>query len=292
MRNLWPASVTVPNSQPDRGLRPGRRPWRRLRLADLMMDRGQKKVCFSKGFGPLNKSLKKLRTSSRLPPAWLDRECARGRRGGNKERLALTWRRARLQSLGNRKAHRLWKSNPQPKGRREKPNYFWHCVFSQKSAESSHTTAWNSTVPSHFNPCRTRPHSISPQWWQKVGIRYEWTTRECGRILSSVTVADPGKTRNQRDPENHQLEVVQHVSDRSCHTSHNVIQIKTLNSLWPAITTSIKSPCCNSLPSVRRCSSCSEVGWCLKSRIFSPAPTTLHSGAWTHRQDQRMDNGT
>lgn len=56
-------------------------------------------------------------TSSRLPPAWLDSECVRGRRGGNSERLVLTWRRARLQLLGSWKAQRLWKSNPQPEER-------------------------------------------------------------------------------------------------------------------------------------------------------------------------------
>lgn len=52
---------------------------------------------------------------------------------------------------------------------------------------------------------------------------------------------------------------------------------------WPAMTTSMRSPCCNSSWSVRRCSNCSEAGWCLNSRIFSPAPTTQQSGAWTHR---------
>lgn len=31
-----------------------------------------------------------LLTSSRLPPACLDRECVRGRLGGNRERLVLT----------------------------------------------------------------------------------------------------------------------------------------------------------------------------------------------------------
>lgn len=55
---------------------------------------------------------------------------------------------------------------------------------------------------------------------------------------------------------------------------------------WPAMTTSMRSPSCNSSWSVRRCSNCSEAGWCLNSRIFSPAPTTQQSGAWTHRWSQ------
>ena len=44
----------------------------------------------------------------------------------------------------------------------------------------------------------------------------------------------------------------------------------------------MRSPLCSSSWSVRRCSSCSEAGWCLNNRIFSPAPTMLQSGAWTH----------
>lgn len=55
-------------------------------------------------------------TSSRLPPAWLVSEWLRGGRRGNSEKLVLTCRRARLQSLDSRKAQRLWKSNPQPGG--------------------------------------------------------------------------------------------------------------------------------------------------------------------------------
>lgn len=45
-------------------------------------------------------------------------------------------------------------------------------------------------VPSHLSPWRTSPHSISPQWSQKAGARYEWTNRQCGRIWKSSTVAE------------------------------------------------------------------------------------------------------
>lgn len=63
----------------------------------------------------------------------------------------------------------------------------WHQMLVYKTTNTS---------PSHFNPWRTRPHSISPQWLQKVGVRYDWTTRECGRILILVTDADPESDRD------------------------------------------------------------------------------------------------
>lgn len=51
--------------------------------------------------------------------------------------------------------------------------------------------------PSHLRPWRTSPHSISPQWSQKVGARYEWTNRQWGRIWKSSTVAEAvGHTRD------------------------------------------------------------------------------------------------
>lgn len=71
-----------------------------------------------------------LLTSSRLPPAWLVSEWLRGGRRGNSEKLVLTCRRARLQSLDSRKAQRLWKSNPQPgggRGRGWSSGYTWLC---------------------------------------------------------------------------------------------------------------------------------------------------------------------
>lgn len=43
--------------------------------------------------------------------------------------------------------------------------------------------------PSHLSPCLTRPNSISPQWSQKAGARYECTLRAWGRIWKSSNVA-------------------------------------------------------------------------------------------------------
>lgn len=51
-------------------------------------------------------------------------------------------------------------------------------------------TCISKSVPSHLSPCRTSPHSISPQWSQKAGARYECTNRQCGRIWKSSTVAE------------------------------------------------------------------------------------------------------
>lgn len=51
-------------------------------------------------------------------------------------------------------------------------------------------------VPSHLSPWRTSPHSISPQWSQKAGARYEWTNRQCGRIWKSSTVAEAAANKH------------------------------------------------------------------------------------------------
>lgn len=48
------------------------------------------------------------------------------------------------------------------------------------------------------------------------------------------------------------------------------------------MTTSTRSPSWSCSWSLRRCSSWSEVGRCLKRRTFSPTPTTLQFGAWTN----------
>lgn len=43
--------------------------------------------------------------------------------------------------------------------------------------------------PSHLSPCLTSPNSISPQWSQKAGARYECTLSAWGRIWKSSNVA-------------------------------------------------------------------------------------------------------
>lgn len=43
--------------------------------------------------------------------------------------------------------------------------------------------------PSHLSPCLTSPNSISPQWSQKAGARYECTLSAWGRIWKSSKVA-------------------------------------------------------------------------------------------------------
>lgn len=55
--------------------------------------------------------------------------------------------------------------------------------------------------------------------------------------------------------------------------------------IWPEMMTSIRSPSCSSSSAVSRWSICLEAGWCLNKRIFSPTPTTLQSGAWTHTKN-------
>lgn len=70
-----------------------------------------------------------------------------------------------------------------------------------KTAESTRVRdGVSGLVPSHLRPCRTRPHSISPQWSQKAGARYEWTNRQWGRIWKSSTVAEAagGSVTSQR----------------------------------------------------------------------------------------------
>ena len=91
--------------------------------------------------------------------------------------LVLTWRRARLQSLGNWKAQRLWKSNPQPGDKVEAETFLLKRVIVLRYDRVkclAPTPHWDTAevhgeqrelvLPSHFNPWRTRPHSISPQW--------------------------------------------------------------------------------------------------------------------------------
>lgn len=46
--------------------------------------------------------------------------------------------------------------------------------------------------PSHLSPCLTSPNSISPQWSQKAGARYECTLSACGRIWKSSDFAAAG----------------------------------------------------------------------------------------------------
>lgn len=67
--------------------------------------------------------------------------------------------------------------------------------------------------PSHLSPCRTSPHSISPQWSQKAGARYEWTNRQCGRIWKSSTVAEAAEQEKS---------VIQDLSD---HTNSTVVAL-------------------------------------------------------------------
>lgn len=55
-------------------------------------------------------------------------------------------------------------------------------VVTQLPAVSAVQTRYK---PSHFSPCFTSPHSISPQKSQKCGDLYEWTRRSWGRISSS-----------------------------------------------------------------------------------------------------------
>lgn len=105
-------------------------------------------------------------TSSRLPPAWLDRECVRGRRGGNKERLVLTWRRARLQSLGNRKAQRLWKSNPQPTESERWRNIKLTVTF---FTERVHLQHWKTLIAHRCQRMRCLTHT---ERWIMTELRY------------------------------------------------------------------------------------------------------------------------
>lgn len=53
--------------------------------------------------------------------------------------------------------------------------------------------------PSHLSPCLTSPNSISPQWSQKAGARYECTLRACGRIWKSSNVAAAKTKREKRE---------------------------------------------------------------------------------------------
>lgn len=54
--------------------------------------------------------------------------------------------------------------------------------------------------PSHLSPCLTSPNSISPQWSQKAGARYECTLSAWGRIWKSSKVA-AAKRETQRESE-------------------------------------------------------------------------------------------
>ncbi len=55
--------------------------------------------------------------------------------------------------------------------------------------------------PSHLSPWRTRPKSISPQWSQNAGARYECTFNAWGRIWKSsdVTAAAEHTTKSQKE---------------------------------------------------------------------------------------------
>lgn len=62
-------------------------------------------------------------------------------------------------------------------------------------------------LPSHLSPCRTSPHSISPQWSQKAGALYEWTNRQWGRIWKSSTVANAAQKHQASDLDSNKIQV-------------------------------------------------------------------------------------
>lgn len=79
-------------------------------------------------------------TSSRLPPAWLESDGARGRPGGNSDRLGPHRRNTREQSLGSLNAQRLWKSRPQPEDSHSKTSMLSERLLKCFPQSQSHTS--------------------------------------------------------------------------------------------------------------------------------------------------------
>lgn len=84
--------------------------------------------------------------------------------------------------------------NQEPESRtsteREKVSIWW--VLVRRNVRNISNCLINTFAlfsPSHLSPCRTNPNSISPQWSQKAGARYECTFRAWGRIWKSSDVA-------------------------------------------------------------------------------------------------------